>query len=652
MRSYNTPDKIINVLLACLLAVSAVAFETLADPARVAASGGLSQNPTVLTGENNGDFFGNFVSSAGDVNGDGYSDVLVGANCWPATQCQGRAYLYMGGSGGISPTPALTLTGDMYADYFGGEVSALGDINHDGFADFSVSAPNFASEYGRVNIYLGSNGPISATPAWTLNGEAPGSKFGHSVASGDINGDGYIDVVIGAYAYGGFRGRAYVYMGDASGITTTPSITLTGENTSDFYGAYVVPADVNGDGYDDLVVAADCWPSGNCQGRAYVYAGSAGGLNSTPSLTLTGESNGDWFTSPVANAGDVNADGYDDIIIGAFGYASGASRGRAYLYLGGSGGLSAVPATVLTGENDADRFGYRVGTAGDVNGDGYADVVIGAYGFPGGEPCNTSTCKGRAYIYLGGPSGLDASPSIILTGENFGDHFGVSATTAGDVNGDGYSDVVIGADGESASNSPGHAYLYWGEPTASPVTLDLYLHGVGPTNNPPTLFLDNAFPTATTAKYKDSSGINFSGGNPWKTVGTWTATPALSNGTLTVLGELQTWLGLKNSDDQGTNFDLRIEAYKNSTLLASGETYCITGITRNPALAKEVVIALGSVSPAVFNGTTDVLSLKILTRIGTNGAGGFCGGHANAIGLRLYFDSTNRPSKLSATFGP
>jgi len=173
-----------------------------------------------------------------------------------------------------------------------------------------------------------------------------------------------------------------------------------------------------------------------------------------------------------------------------------------------------------------------------------------------------------------------------------------------------------------------------------------YLHGAGPNANPPTLFLDTAAPTATTAKYRDSTGVNFSGGNQWKEIGTWTIT---TTGTLTELNNLHVWLGLKNSDDIGTRFDLRAEVYINGQfLITSGELYCIQGITRNPDLAKEVTVSFSSFSPVDFSGT-DTLSLKILTRIGTNGAGTFCGGHSNAVGLRLYFDAVSRPSRFDAT---
>lgn len=126
----------------------------------------------------------------------------------------------------------------------------------------------------------------------------------------------------------------------------------------------------------------------------------------------------------------------------------------------------------------------------------------------------------------------------------------------------------------------------------------------------------------------------------------WSAAPSATTTLLNSLSSLTLWLGLKNSDDQGTRFDLRVELYRNGSLVASGESYCITGVTRNPSLAKEVMVSIPPASGVTFNGTSDVLSLRLLTRIGTEGGGGFCGGHTNAVGLRLYFDGTNRASNL------
>lgn len=185
---------------------------------------------------------------------------------------------------------------------------------------------------------------------------------------------------------------------------------------------------------------------------------------------------------------------------------------------------------------------------------------------------------------------------------------------------------------------------------ASRLPATLFLHGSGATANPPTLSLSTAAPTATTTKYKDSPSITFSGGNAWAQVGTWTAAPGLTSGLLTALGGAQVWLGLKNSDDIGTNFDLRVEASKNGALVAAGEALCISGITRNPDYAKAVTVTFAPFSATSFNGTSDALSFRVLTRIGTTGAGAFCGGHSNAVGLRLYFDAVSRAAQVAATF--
>ena len=187
-------------------------------------------------------------------------------------------------------------------------------------------------------------------------------------------------------------------------------------------------------------------------------------------------------------------------------------------------------------------------------------------------------------------------------------------------------------------------------PLSSQTTSDFFLHGAGATANPPTLFLDTTAPTATTEKYKDSTSLNFNGGNLWKAIGTWPADPTLTSGTLSALTDLHVWLGLQNSNDQGTSFDLLAELYKNGVLVTSGLTRCITGVTRNPSLAKEVTATFGSFTPASLNGTTDTLSLKIWTRIGTNPDNTKCAGHNNAVGLRLYFDATSRQARFGATF--
>jgi hypothetical protein len=216
----------------------------------------------------------------------------------------------------------------------------------------------------------------------------------------------------------------------------------------------------------------------------------------------------------------------------------------------------------------------------------------------------------------------------------------------GDVNTDTYLYICNGAQHSSGNNMNHRFWFRETNPIAVPEFA--FLHGSGANANPSVLFLDSEAPTSSTAKHKDSAAIKFSGGNPWKLIGTWTAEPEFFAGSLTTLGDLRVWLGLKNSDDVGTRFDLAAEVWKNGTLVAEGETLCITGVTRNPSLAKEVTVTFQPFSPVTFDGSSDVLSLKLLTRIGTNGSGGFCGGHSNAAGLRLYFDAVDRDAGFSA----
>jgi hypothetical protein len=200
-----------------------------------------------------------------------------------------------------------------------------------------------------------------------------------------------------------------------------------------------------------------------------------------------------------------------------------------------------------------------------------------------------------------------------------------------------------------AQNLLGSSKAFWSTQPAPPG--DFFLHGIGPNENPPTLFINNTAPTATTAKFRDSSPINSSGGNPWQEIGSWNASPALVRGMLTELSRLRVWVGLKTSNDQGTNFDIQAEVYKNNTLISSGMTRCLTGVTANPGSAKDVSISFTPFSQISFDGR-EILFVKLKTRIGTDTHGVPCGGRSTAAGLRVYFDSVTRASSFGATILP
>jgi hypothetical protein len=409
--------------------------------------------------------FGVSVGTAGDVNGDGYGDVIVGARWYNNGQeKEGRAYVYHGGPVGLTSTPVWTAEGDQAGARFGDSGTA-GDVNGDGYADVIVGAPYYdggEENEGRAYVYHGGPAGLTSTPVWTAEGDQVLARFGWSVGTaGDVNGDGYADVVVAAPYYDGGEedeGRAYVYHGSAAGLNTTADWTVEANQEYVYFGDSVGTAgDVNGDGYGDVVVGAPSYDGGEeNEGRAFVYHGSGSGLSASANWTAESDQDYAYLGVSVGTAGDVNGDGYADVIVGAEHYESSPDEdreGKAYVYHGGPAGLTSTPAWTAEGDEKWAHFGDSVGAAGDVNGDGYADVIVGAWAYD----------NGRAYVYHGGPAGLTSTPVWTAEGDQAGARFGDSVGTAGDVNGDGYADVVVGVPGYNTGwDDSGRAYVYHG----------------------------------------------------------------------------------------------------------------------------------------------------------------------------------------------
>ncbi len=374
---------------------------------------------------------------------------------------EGAVFVYHG-----TRTGALTLAwraeGNQPESHFGECAATAGDVNGDGFADLIIGAPFFdngETNEGRAYVYHGSPSGLGAVPAWIK--EPNRSVFlGWGVSSaGDVNGDGYSDVIVGVPHYENgetSEGGAFVYHGSAMGLQTTASWVAESNQASALFGVVSTAGDVNGDGYSDVIVGAHAYSNGeNQEGRVFVYHGSPIGLEETAAWTAESNQVSARLGGSVATAGDVDGDGFSDVIIGAYSYDNGQiDEGAAFIYTGSAGGLEPLPAWRFEGDQVGARFGWSVGTAGDVNGDGYSDIIVGAPVYANGQ-----INEGRAYVYHGG-AGLSLAWTVEINQEAF---FGESVATAGDVNADGFSDVIVGASiYENGQGDEGGAFLYLG----------------------------------------------------------------------------------------------------------------------------------------------------------------------------------------------
>lgn len=424
----------------------------------------------VFAGQASTDEFGIEVSTAGDVNGDGFDDVVIGAFQQGEAGAPGGAYVFFGSADGLSETPDWHYQHDVPLANFGRSVRSAGDLNNDGYDDIIIGAPTFSNRPedmvpGSAFVFLGGPDGPSAAPDWVVTSPQFGDRFARAVGGvGDTDGDGFDDLLVGGYFHDfsfDNEGGVILYLGSADGPSLHHDwVGLGGSVGAGLGWAAGAGGDINGDGYADVIGGAPKFDAGaGPEGRLFVYYGGPDGLNVQPDWTWDGGDRGADLGRSFASAGDVNGDGFDDVIAGArlADDPNGiAKSGAAVVFLGSADGLQEEPALVLRGEHTLSFFGNSVTGLGDINGDGFDDFAVGAPG--------AASFSGRVYVYLGSARGLSGEAALVLESPELGSAFGFSIWTAGDIDGDGLSDMIVGApftdQGDMAS--VGAAYVYTG----------------------------------------------------------------------------------------------------------------------------------------------------------------------------------------------
>lgn len=421
--------------------------------------------------------FGFWTDGGGDVNGDGYDDVIIGA---PSVSHdfvgEGAVYIYYGSEDGLSLEPDWVMYGAHDSSGFGRCVSIKGDVNNDGYADVLIGSHQHKQTVvneGKVLLFLGGPDGPGTEPYWTMVSGRKGAKLGEAVVfAGDLNHDGYDEICVGAHGwdddevlgdFGNKAGKFWVFKGNADGINPVPIMACVGIVEDANLGVSMDRAgDVNGDGIDDLHIGGYIFLIGD--GMLCTFHGGLAGPDGIPDfMAAGGASDTSFYAINLSSAGDVNGDGYADVMVGAPRFdANGIYQsGKLHLHFGGPDGLDPEIAWIGEGSQYDERWAFNVNEAGDINHDGYGDILVGSKYYDNGSITNA----GKAELYLGGPKGPQRTPTWSFAGLDTTTTLGTNLSNIGDVNGDGYDDIIVSGNEYSGDLlREGIAYAFYGQP--------------------------------------------------------------------------------------------------------------------------------------------------------------------------------------------
>ena len=407
------------------------------------------QPQTRLPGERADGELGFSAARAGDINGDGFMDLVAGAPGYGDGEVEeGAVQVYLGSAAGVSETVSQRLTLNRAAARLGTSVAGVGDVNGDGFDDVAAGAPGYGegqAEEGAVLLYLGSATGLSTSPVRLIEGGQAGAQLGFSVVGiGDINNDGFDDLAAGLPGYregGAALGAVGVILGAATAaLPNALDQLLLGEQAGSEFGAAVAGVDVNGDGRGDVLVGAPGYDDDVAlrgvarrgvnvdAGAVYVFAGTGAGVNATAVAVARGANAGDRLGSSLVGF-DVTGDGFGDTLVGAPGYSNGQLNEGAVLVYAGQANADLRLVQTLESNHIEALLGTSLAGVGDLNSDGVRELLAGAPGYSNGQ-----RREGAGFLYLssGDPGApYEPSPQIILEGNALEAQLGKSVSSVG-----------------------------------------------------------------------------------------------------------------------------------------------------------------------------------------------------------------------------